>query len=128
MRRRSVLLLPLALGACAATPSGRQRFKGVWDFHFETSAFTTEDGAGPYWLSADGATWEALSAPFGEVGSPWGRVAIEIEGELSAPGGYGHLGTYARELVVTRVLSARLIEADRPSRQNLPVAPPRGNN
>ncbi|MBL8548819.1 MAG: hypothetical protein JNJ73_02455 [Hyphomonadaceae bacterium] len=130
MLRRSFLALPLALAACAATPGvegeeetvnpantsgGARRFKGVWDFHFETSAFAPENGGeggqGPYWLSGEGDVWRALTAPFGATGRPWGEVAVEIEGELSGPGRYGHMGAYTRELRVTRVFSATLIRS-----------------
>ena len=115
MNRRSIVLTGLsALCACAGTSQTRNamRYSGTWDFHFETSSFITDDGRGPWWLSADGEgeIWRRLTAPLEEGGSPWGRVAIVIEGELSEPGRYGHLGAYERELRVTRVISARLIE------------------
>jgi hypothetical protein len=126
MRRRFFLMMSLALAACAGTgqQARARRFKGVWEFHFETSSFVAEDGAGPYWLSAEGEPWERLIAPFGETGRPWGRAAIDVEGELSEPGRYGHLGAYSRELRVTRVLSARLVERDQITRD----ATPHGNN
>jgi hypothetical protein len=113
--RRALLgtLLALVLSA-GSTPamSSPQRFVGEWAWHFETSAFTSSDGEGPYWLSADRAVWEQLSAPFATNGSgPWGRAQIVVEGTLSAPGQYGHLGAYQRELRVTRVIDVRLISA-----------------
>jgi hypothetical protein len=116
MKRRIILLaaLPLSLAACAGTAqSGRmRRYSGTWDYHFETSSFTTDEGDGPWWLSGDGETWPQLSAPLNESGRPWGRLELVVEGELSEPGQYGHLGAYAHELRVTRVISARLIERD----------------
>lgn len=117
MRRLFLIgLASLALAACASSaPAGPQRFSGTWDWHFETSAFATDDGQGPYWLHAEGAAWDALNAPLRRSGGgPWGRVHAVVEGELSAPGRYGHLGAYERELRVTRVIEARLIEADAP--------------
>lgn len=113
MNRRALFFaLPLGLVACAGEamerPPRPRRFSGTWDFHFETSAFVTEAGEGPYWLAADGETWGALTAPFTEVGSPWGELEIEVEGLLSPPGQYGHLAAYERELRVTRVISSRL--------------------
>lgn len=115
MRRAFVFgLLGLALAACASGASaGTQRFSGVWDWHFETSAFVADDGEGPYWLSADRATWAQMTAPFEGRTSPWGRAHIVVEGELSAPGAYGHLGAYERELRVTRVLETRFVTAER---------------
>jgi hypothetical protein len=107
-------LAAFALAACAGTAApAPQRFSGAWDFHFETSSFVTDDGDGPYWLSADGDVWPQVTAPLTEAGGPWGRVHLVIEGELSAPGSYGHLGAYERELRVTRVIASRLI-ASRP--------------
>lgn len=82
------------------------RYSGAWDFHFETSSFTTDAGEGPYWLSGDGNVWSQLTAPLQATGRPWGRLHIVIEGELSEPGQYGHLGAYARELRVTRVIES----------------------
>ena len=115
--RRAFLagLMAFALASCATEgASGVSRqFTGVWDWHFETSSFTSNTGQGPYWLVAEGNTQEQLSAPLREAGGPWGRVAIVVEGTLSGSGRYGHMGAYARELHVTRVIEARLISAER---------------
>ncbi|NWG53997.1 MAG: hypothetical protein HXY28_09780 [Hydrogenophilaceae bacterium] len=110
MHRRALLAAAFVLSACAATPRPTpQRYEGRWDFHFETSSFTTADGEGPWWLAADGEVWPILTAPFAETGGPWGVLEIVIEGELSEPGRYGHLGAYERELRVTRVISSRQV-------------------
>lgn len=112
--RRALLsaLLCLALSACASAAQGAQRFSGTFDWHFETSSFVTDSGEGPYWLSAEGAAWRQATAPIEASGrGPWGQVHLVIEGVLSAPGNHGHLGAYERELRVTRVIEARLIEA-----------------
>jgi hypothetical protein len=111
--RRAFLtsLFAVFLVACASpSPAGPRRFSGEWEWHFETSSFLTDSGEGPYWLAADGSVWQQLNAPFQNSGAgPWGRAHLVIEGELSAPGAYGHLGAYSRELRVTRVIEARLI-------------------
>jgi hypothetical protein len=108
-------LLGLALAACTST-SATQRYSGTWEWHFETNAFVTDSGEGPYWLVGEGSTWEQLGAPFQQTGHPWGRQHIIVEGWLSEPGRYGHLGAYERELHVTRVIETRLISAsDQPS-------------
>jgi hypothetical protein len=107
-------LLGLALAACASAAPQTPRFTGTWDWHFETSSFTTDAGEGPYWLHAEGDAWDALNAPFSAAGQgAWGRLHLVIEGELSTPGRYGHLGAYERELRVTRVIDADLISASR---------------
>jgi len=99
---------------------GARRYAGVWQCSFETSAFTTTAGEGPYWLVAEGDVQRALTAPLngGTAGTPssgpWGRVAIVVEGRLSHRGHYGHLGAYARQLQVDRVIEARLLQAEAP--------------
>ena len=110
--RRAFLagLLALALSACANT-AGQRTFTGVWEWGFETSAFTTADGAGPYWLVATGSNHETLTEPLRSAGSVYGRVAIVVEGTLSEDGHYGQLGAYRRQLTVTRVIEARLMSA-----------------
>jgi hypothetical protein len=114
MRRAFLgILLGLVLSA-GSTPAASSplRFAGEWALHFETSAFTASDGGGPYWLSAGRAVWEQLGAPFAAHGAgPWGRAQIVVEGTLSAPGRYGHLGAYERELRVTRVIDVRVVSA-----------------
>lgn len=114
--RRTFLvgLIGLSLAACAsAAPASGQRFAGTWDWRFETSSFVTDDGQGPWWLSADGPTWEQVAAPLTQSGrGPWGRVRLVVEGRLSAPGRYGHLGAYEREFRVTRVIEATLTAAE----------------
>ncbi len=111
--RRAFLAGVFALAACASAPVGPPRFSGSWEFHFETSAFRTDAGEGPYWLAGDGEVWPQLTAPLTQAGSPWGEAHIVVEGELSAPGSYGHLGAYARELRVTRVIESRLVSVRR---------------
>lgn len=107
--------LAALLTACASTPVGSQTYSGTWDWHFETSSFVTDDGAGPYWLSAEGSNWDQIVAPIQRSGGgPWGRVHLTVEAELSAPGQFGHLGAYEREIRVTRVIESRLIAASNP--------------
>lgn len=110
--RRNILsaVLGLALAACATVAGEPQRYSGTWDWHFETSSFTTDGGEGPYWLVGEGEVWSELNAPFQQAGrGPWGRAHLVVEGELSPPGRYGHLGAYERELRVTRVIEAQLV-------------------
>lgn len=115
--RRAFLacLLVLGLTACAsaAPASQHQRFTGDLEWGFETSSFRTDDGRGPYWLSAEGDVWPQVVAPIqASSNRPWGRVHLVIEGELSAPGHYGQLGAYERELRVTRVISSALVRSE----------------
>ena len=106
-------LLAFALIGCTTT-TGTQRFSGTLDWSFETSAFRTDDGRGPWWLTADRGVWDQVVAPLHGGASPYGRLHLVIEGELSAPGHYGQLAAYERSLRVTRVIESRLISASSP--------------
>lgn len=114
--RRAFLLGLLALSACASAPAGTpRRFSGTFEFQFETASFRPDTGGGRYWLAADGRVWRDVIAPIERSGAgPWGSVLLVVEGYLSVPGQYGHLGAYERELWVTRVIDAQLITADGP--------------
>jgi hypothetical protein len=117
MRRAFLFgLAALALSACASSAANSNRFSGAFDWSFETSSFTTDDNQGPYWLSAsEPLVWNQVVAPIRTSGGgPWGRLHLVVEGELSAPGHYGHLGAYQRELRVTRVIESTLISASAP--------------
>ena len=108
-------LLALALSSCSTPQGARRTFTGVWEWSFETSSFRTDRGVGPYWLTAEGDNWEQLVQPLRASGQgPWGKVAVVVEGDLSAPGQYGHLGAYSHQLRVTRVIEARLISSSGP--------------
>ena len=116
MRRTFLLGLAAAsLTARASSQASPRRYSGTWEWHFETSSFVTDDGEGPWWLHAEGSTWDQLVAPLQRSGGgPWGRVHIVIEAEVSARGAYGHLGAYERQIGVVRVIESRLISASNP--------------
>jgi hypothetical protein len=117
MRRAFLFgLAALVLSACASSSASSNRYSGSFDWSFETSSFTTDDNQGPYWLSAAApGVWDQVVAPIRTSGGgPWGRLHLVVEGELSAPGHYGQLGIYRRELHVTRVIESRLIAASAP--------------
>jgi len=111
MRRFSLVVGMLALVGCA-TPASVQRYTGDLVWSFETSAFTTDDGQGPWWLAGEGEAWRAVVAPLARgQRSPWGRLHLVIEGQLSPPGHYGQLGAYQRQLRVVRVIASSLAPA-----------------
>ncbi len=101
---------------------GRETFAGTYYTAFETSNFVPGEPcrpAGPtYWLipEPDSGFQEALQA------AGWQPVApqafyVRFEGELSAPGRYGHLGAYEREVRVRKTLEVRAApECMEPSR------------
>jgi hypothetical protein len=111
---KTILLVVLfGLAACVTTPAQQaQRYSGTLYWSFETSAFRTDDGQGPYWLSSE-TVWPQVVAPLQQAGrGPYGRVHLVVEGDLSPPGRYGHLGAYSNELRVTRVIESTLIASD----------------
>ena len=112
-------LAALALAACTTSQASGHSISGTLSISFETSSFHTDDGQGPYWLSAEGDAWSAITAPLQQPGRPaWGRVHLVVEGDLSAPGHYGHMGAYSRSLRVTRVIESRLISVYGPPSDN----------
>ena len=87
-------------------------YSGEVALGFEMSAFSADDGRGPWWFAVgdEGEVWREISAPLEQhCGVTWGRVHVIAEGELSAPGEYGHLGFYERELRVVRVRDVRFV-------------------
>lgn len=100
-------LVALTLASCATPETGPQRWSGRYEWSFETSSFVADGGRENWWVAADNPeAGAALNAAVATPGSPWGSARITVEGSISAPGHYGHLGAYQRELHVTRVISA----------------------
>lgn len=88
-------------------------YKGVYRAGFETSAFWPDVGGdGPWWVEGEAKAMAELQGAVAKSngGMPWGGVAVELEGALSAPGAYGHLGAYQKKLTVKRVKSARPLD------------------
>jgi hypothetical protein len=110
-RLLAILLCSCALGM-SPWRAQDHTYSGIVSLGFEMSAFSSDDGRGPYWFAVgdDGEVWRQVSAPLQErCGIDWGRVHLIAEGELSAPGEYGHLGAYERELRVFRVREVRFL-------------------
>ena len=71
-----------------------------WEFSDFTAVGSTET----WWLSG---SLQPIY-PYEEGYHPHGvHLFITVEGQLSSPGHYGHLGRFPRELRVTRVISIR---------------------
>jgi hypothetical protein len=107
------LVLTLELGACSGAGGG-QTFEGRYESSFEVSAFYPGDtgcrpGAEAYWLGADSGSgfferYDALRSGQGVAGFAPFAVQTHFVGRLSPPGSYGHLGLYAREITVERLI------------------------
>ena len=105
--RVTLFLAVLALVGCSQTSAPASTYSGYYETdRFEHSTFSPSDrNTERWWLVGD------LSCAFldfnQEQSRPWRRVFIEVQGDLSPPGQYGHLGSYRRKLSVKRVVSCR---------------------
>lgn len=115
------VLLTMGLTGCGGNgsqsddqQSSRGRFSGRFTDGFETSAFRPCGSNDPYWVIDDTQSLIDSTRPNGAEGSPTqpSTVYVEVEGTLSPRGSYGHLETYDRELVVSRVLSVSATPPD----------------
>jgi len=85
----------------------RQRFRGVWFNRFEVSVFwpgreNLPDEEPRMWLETEASELRTLPAERAYL--------LEFEGRRTAyPGRYGHSG-YVHEIVVDRVISARMLD------------------
>jgi hypothetical protein len=110
------------LVAVAATSCARPRtsaiptpgtFRGVYQTAFEMIAFTPCNSGERWWVTPVNAPgWNSLQRALHRIdpiASGPGRVQrayVELQGDTSATGQFGHLGAYTRELRVTRVLAS----------------------
>jgi hypothetical protein len=78
-------------------------FRGTYRSGFENSTFYPEGSKCFWWVSGDlGALGKELDRrwPYGEA-----TATVQVEGTLTAPGCYGHMGVARRELTVKKVVS-----------------------
>ena len=104
-----------ALAACKLQGAS-SRYTGLYQDSFETQAFTAEGTAEAWWVTFEPEAQTTMMAAKqrNPESPPFGfRLAVEFEGRLSAPGHYGHLGAYPRQLTVTRVISVKPEEPNR---------------
>lgn len=104
----TVIALTLVLAACT-TPAGPQRFTGIYALAFEMQAFTADGRGESWWATLEPQAQAELKAALGSSEGPrfGARIRAEVEGTLSEPGHYGHLGAYPRHLTITHVISAK---------------------
>ena len=98
--------VPMALNDPPAA-SPLQTFQGYYVSGFERNEFRPEsDLEQRWWLS--GAIEGCAFLNFDqERYSPWRQTYLELQGVLSPPGQYGHLGAYSRELTIIKTVSCR---------------------
>lgn len=100
----------LSLAACSQ-PSpvpATQTYAGCYFSGEEQSEFRPRGTQALWWLRGD--LGEALGRSAVPAPGPFRRgrsVFLVVEGQLSGPGHYGHMGQYTRTLTVQRVVTAR---------------------
>lgn len=109
MTPKLLIAAALLLAACASPAPGTQRFTGLYADGFEMQAFTADGRGESWWVNLEPEARAAIDAAKGpQPRVPFGfRIRAEVEGRLSEPGHYGHLGAYPRQLTVIRVISAK---------------------
>jgi hypothetical protein len=108
----AILSLPV-IGNCAA-PDPEEKpiawgpvrtYSGSYWAGWESSDFTPSGRTETWWLSGNLAAIDRRrQGHHPELRNP---LFITVEGQLSSPGHYGHLGQFPRELRVTRVISVK---------------------
>jgi hypothetical protein len=79
------------------------QFSGVYTISFEKSVLVVDGKACKVWLRGNvKELWEAAGGFHKGIEL---TARITIEGILSAPGNYGHMGVYERELMSTRIIA-----------------------
>jgi len=96
----------------ALTVYSEGTYAGLYHFGFERSEFRFLGGREHWWLTGDiEDVTSRMARPSAnqpaELRSP---VFLVVEGELSEPGRFGHMGGYRRELRVLKVLETKQID------------------
>jgi uncharacterized protein YceK len=88
-------------------------YAGLYWFGFERSHFAFLGGRERWWLTGDieGVT-RRMGSPSLDKPELHNPVFLVVEGDLSRPGHYGHMGAYSRELHVTKVLELQQMSPD----------------
>ena len=76
-------------------------FRGRYDFTWEVSRFQPDGSAEWWWTSfTEHLTAEVHELQNVALGQP---VEVQLLGDISEPGNYGHLGMYTREFMVQAI-------------------------
>jgi len=107
-KTRSVLcvlpLVALALAGCGQGGDGLHR--GYFSNGFETVAFRECGSTEVWWVDGESEAMQSLTEQYMELaGFSYREVYVELRGDVSAPGAYGHLGAYPREFHVTETVA-----------------------
>src|SRR5262245_15903691 len=93
-------ILAIPLSCHEPTPPVAASFYGFYRGGFEVSSFE-RSGSGDRWWVLTVTDWSERYARLGF--REYEPAFVAVDGLLSPPGTYGHLGAYTRQLEVTRV-------------------------
>jgi hypothetical protein len=111
MRVASILVV-LVLTSCGRTPAVPETYVGYYETDgFESSLFRLKDGPNEHWWLKGSLPCSFLNFDQ-DRNRPFRRVYVEIQGNLSPLGQYGHMGFYQREISVTHMVSCRPLRED----------------
>jgi len=89
-------------------------YEGIYSQGFEYSGFQAMDSEEVWWLSGKTAElYKLIQSKKQRVRSPGsilGEAHVKLKGKLLTGGRYGHMGRYSKELIVTEVISAKIIK------------------
>jgi len=107
--KKTLLFLPLLLGACASsiTDARMERYEGFYTWGFEENGFRPCGSEESWWV-----TEGDLHSRYADVASQqYEAVYVELSGTVGPEGEYGHLGAYSRELAVEELHEMRPAQA-----------------
>jgi hypothetical protein len=105
--RAPTLLVMLAIAGCSRPPTPPATYSGYYESDgVEYSTFRPMGNPSERWQLAGPHPCAFINFDQ-ERHRPWHRVFMEVQGTLSPPGKYGHMGLNQRELSVIRVVSCR---------------------
>jgi len=86
-------------------------YRGHYTFGFEHSDFQPCERSEMWWVSLEEGE-NLAKAAMATPGITNATVYVEVKGEVSATGHYGHLGLFKREIVVRQILVVRPVAPD----------------
>jgi len=89
-------------------------YEGTYSRGFEYSGFQVTDSDEVWWLSGKTEElYKLIHHKHKTNKSPsriLGQAQVKLKGKLRTKGHYGHMGRYSKELIVTEVISAKIIK------------------
>ena len=101
--RAIFVLSVLTIVGCQTNPIKNSTYSGEYFYNFENSIFTANGSKETWCVHGDMSK--------AELPEKWGTSIVEIEGSLGPTGSYGSLGRCKRVITVTKLISAKSMQA-----------------